>query len=305
MNIKKLISTYYNKVPTSILKRYSPRNATIEPVAGCNLKCLSCPVNILRRPYGLLKIDAFKTIVDKLPHINSVLLYFMGEPLLNPDLPEMVKYLHDQGIRSIISTNGMFLEEMCGDLLDNGLSRLIMTLDGFTQETISAYRVGADFNQIIRGIDATARHREKNGSHIRLEVQTLVFKHNEHELNEIKNYVSTRSDKLTLVSPIISGWGGKVNEINIPSEKYSRIKAKPFSCPKILDIVITWEGDVLPCCYDSHGDFAYGNLLNESFEAVYWNDKGIQLRSMGNQRKLAPCKECYMFTSNTEVINFG
>ena len=86
-------------------------------------------------------------------HAHTLQFYFQGEPLLCKQLPEMIRMAHDVGLYTIVSTNAQALDEATAiALVEAGLSRIIISMDGFTQATYEQYRRGGDVEQVKAAI---------------------------------------------------------------------------------------------------------------------------------------------------------
>lgn len=305
--IRKLLIKNYCLVPDFILKRFLyPRNIVIEPIAGCNIVCKSCPADSLKRPYGKMSFNNFKKIIDKLDFVKIIDLFWMGEPFLNPDIFKMIRYLKQKGIFCKISTNGTTLYKDFKEIVDSGLDRLIISFDGFSQKTFEEYRKGINFDNVVRGINLITNYKESfNSKTPEIWMRTLIFKHNESELKDIKRFgLIKKVDKHFFIKPIIDNWGGKKNpdaEKIKPTEIYQRPKYQLNYCQATSNIAITHDGKVLPCCHDNHADFSFGNILKLSFDEIYWANRN--LRNLANKRALKICENCTILEDDLKYVN--
>ncbi|MBE3560583.1 MAG: radical SAM protein [Ktedonobacteraceae bacterium] len=138
-----------------------PRSIYIEPTSRCNEFCQQCPRTLLSREDDRdLSFDEFRWIVDQFPVLDRVVLHGLGEPLLNKDLPRMVRYMKDRGTYVLFNSNGIALSEKRGQaLIDAGLDEYRLSMDGATRETYAR----------VRGVDAF----EKIWSNVRRFIQLL------------------------------------------------------------------------------------------------------------------------------------
>src|SRR6188768_372630 len=132
-----------------------PVSISFEPTTSCNLRCPECPSGLraFTRPTGMLKKDFFRQTIDEIhKELLYLIFYFQGEPFLNPDFLEMVKYASDKGIYTATSTNAHYLtDEAARKTVESGLDRLIISIDGTTQETYKQYRVGGNLDKVLEG----------------------------------------------------------------------------------------------------------------------------------------------------------
>ncbi len=242
-----------------------PLSASIEPANYCNLHCTQCPtgLGLITKKASLLSLDNFKKAVDTLtPELIYLNLYFQGEPTLNKDLPEMVRYATENGIKSSVSTNGHFLDaDTCKRLSDAGLSHLIVSLDGADEESYVKYRRGGDFNKVIDGIANAVT------SGLKVELQCLLLSSTENQRDEIK----ALGKRLGVWKTTFKTAQFYNSDPLMPAdEKNSRYKKGSLTIKRKLhnrcwrvvsSIVITTDGEVLPCCFDKDCAHSYGNLF--------------------------------------------
>lgn len=288
-----------------------PFGLSIEPTTACNLHCAECPsgLNLLKRPKGNILLSDFYKIIDELsPYLMSLILYFQGEPFLHKNLFELITYASNKKIYTITSTNGHFLtKENCEKIIETRLDKLIISLDGTNQEVYSQYRIGGDFQTVINGIKQLILIKEKLKSRIPfVELQFLVTRNNEHQINEIKQLAKElKVDKLSLKTAQIYDY--KNGNSLIPKlRKYSRYKKNRNGSYSIKNTmqnrckrawttsVITWNGDVLPCCFDKDADFKMGNLKEKSFKEIWHSLKYQSFRKKirNNRKSIEMCKNC-------------
>src|SRR5205085_9820154 len=126
--------------------RGMPISIGIEPTTSCNLRCPECPSGLrsFTRPTGMLDESLFKKVIDELRDTHTYLtFYFQGEPYLHPDFLSLVRYAADRKIFTSTSTNAHYLNDAnARATIESGLDRLIISIDGTTQETYESYRVG-------------------------------------------------------------------------------------------------------------------------------------------------------------------
>ena len=111
----KLVSSFYvTKWTKKPIQWGLPMTISVEPTTACNLRCPECPSGLraFTRPTGNLKADFFKNTINELyKDLVYLIFYFQGEPYINPNFLDMVKYANEKGIYTITSTNGHFLND--------------------------------------------------------------------------------------------------------------------------------------------------------------------------------------------------
>ena len=190
-NAAKVLSSYYL---TRLLQRPIqwglPFTLSIEPTTACNLRCPECPSGLraFTRPTGNLRPDFFRRTIDDLYRdLYFLIFYFQGEPYINPEFLDMVKYASKRGIYTITSTNGHFLsEENARQTVASGLDRLIISVDGSTQEVYEQYRKSGKLELVLQGARNVVKWKKQLGSKTpHLIFQFLVVRPNEHQIPDI------------------------------------------------------------------------------------------------------------------------
>ena len=287
-----------------------PISYSIEPTNHCNLKCPECPSGLgaLTRSLGLLSTDDFKPMIDQIKNTGFYIqLYFQGEPYINKNLPEMIKYAQSKNIYVSISTNGHFVNEKTVDkVLNNAPDKLIFSMDGLDEESYRNYRVGGSFKTADEGLRLLVRKRNELGSKKPfVEFQFIVMKQNEHMLEEVKKYgKEVGVNKVVFKTMQVSSYENALHFL--PSnQKYSRYiinngsikiknKLKDHCFALWRTSVITWDGKVVPCCFDKDANFRLGELKEKSMREI-WRSEPYQNFRQGvlNDRKgLSMCTNC-------------
>lgn len=287
-NAAKVFSSYYYSKITGKASHWGlPLSISIEPTTSCNLRCPECPSGLraFTRPTGMLDEQFYRSVIDELHRdMLYLIFYFQGEPYLHPAFTELVKYASSKNIYTATSTNAHFLDdENARKTVESGLDRLIISIDGTTQETYEQYRRGGRLSKVMEGAGNIIKWKEKLGSKKPYTVfQFLVVRHNEHQAEEIKTLakntgVDTVAFKTAQVYDYENG-----NDLIPLNEKYSRyrkngdgkfhIKNELLNhCWKMWhSCVITWDGKVVPCCFDKDASHQLGDVNKNSFSEI-WN----------------------------------
>lgn len=269
-----------------------PMTISIEPTTACNLRCPECPsgLRIFSRDTGNLKEDFFRATIDDLyKDLIYLIFYFQGEPYINPKFLEMVKYASDKGIYTITSTNGHFLnDENARKTIESGLDRMIISVDGTTQEVYENYRKEGKLKTVLQGARNVVKwKKELKSSTPHIIFQFLVVKPNEHQIPEIYKLAKEIGvDEVKLKTAQVYDYE-QGNELIPTIEKYSRYKQKEDGtyvvknellnhCWKLWHAcVITWDGLVVPCCFDKDATHRLGDLKQLKFREV-WKGESYQ-----------------------------
>jgi len=312
-NATKVYSSYYL---TRLIKKPVqwglPVSISFEPTTSCNLKCPECPSGLRQfsRPRGMLKKDFFtKTIDDIYKDILYLIFYFQGEPYLNKNFLEMVSYASSKGLYTATSTNAHFLtDEMAKKTVESGLDRLIISLDGTTQEVYEQYRREGDMEKVIEGAKNIVKWKKELKSKTPFVFfQFLVVRPNEHQVEDVKKLAKEVGvDEVRFKTAQIYDYENDPNQLIPKNEKFSRYKknkeGKQVSknklqnhCSRLWEAnVITWDGMVVPCCFDKDATHRLGDLKKESFKEIWHNKNYKKFRKdiTDSRKNIDICANC-------------
>jgi radical SAM protein with 4Fe4S-binding SPASM domain len=292
-----------------------PISISVEPTTACNLSCVQCPVGMktLTREQGEMDFDLFKTIIDEVaPYISSVILYFQGEPFMSRDFFRCTEYASKtKKIYTISSTNGHYLSESNSHkIIESGLDELIISLDGISAESYEAYRKGGNVNVVMRNIERLLTLRKDFGaSSPKVILQTLLLKSNRHEIEAIKQFAkSVGADKMEFKSAQFYNFeeGHALMPENPKHSRYIKDKSGNWKlkgkiknrCRRLWETaVVTWNGDVLPCCFDKNAEHVFGNIREASFKTIDRGEKARAFRRklLKNRADIEICRNCTEF----------
>lgn len=308
---KVLSSYYYTRLKKEANQWGNPFTVSIEPTTACNLRCPECPSGLraFSRPTGNLKADFFKKTIDELyKDLMYLIFYFQGEPYINPSFLDMVNYAHKKNIYTITSTNGHFLnDDNAKKTIESGLDRIIISVDGTTQEIYEQYRKEGNLKNVLRGAENLVRWKEKLGvKHPHTIFQFLVVKPNEHQIPEIYRLAKEIGiDEVKLKTAQIYDYENG-NSLIPTIEKYARYqkqddgtyKAKNAllnQCWKLWhSCVITWDGIVVPCCFDKDAEFRLGDLKKSTFKELWQGEEYQKFRNqiLKGRNQIEICTNC-------------
>jgi radical SAM protein with 4Fe4S-binding SPASM domain len=289
----------------------SPFTVSIEPTTACNLACPECPSGLKQfsRPTGKIDLkvnqDLIKSLGKQLFYINY---YFQGEPFLHPQFLELIKEAKKHNIYTATSTNAHFLNpQKAADIVSSGLDRLIISIDGLTQKTYESYRVNGKLSQVIEGAKLMVEAKKNaKSSTPHLIFQFLVVKPNEHEIPAVFELANKLGiDEVRLKSAQIYNFE-KGNRLIPENEKYSRYKRKADGTYKLKyptgnhcwrmwsSCVITWDANIVPCCFDKDASYVLGSAVEEDFAKIWKSPKyqAFRLAILTGRNQIDICRNC-------------
>jgi radical SAM protein with 4Fe4S-binding SPASM domain len=288
-----------------------PIAVSIEPTTACNLRCPQCPSGLRQftRPTGNLKKDTNKKILDDLgKNLQYINYYFQGEPFINPDFLTLVKEARKRKIYVLTSTNAHFISiKNADEVVTSGLSELIISIDGTSQETYEDYRIEGDLAKVIEGTkNIVAAKKKANSRFPVITFQFLVTKKNEHQIDELNTIAQSLGvDNVTLKT--IQVYDFETGNDLIPNnDKYSRYKKTAEGSYKLKNkyknscwrswssCVFTWDGGVVPCCFDKDASHKMGDIKVSSFKDIWKQDiyKDFRKQILKSRAQIEICKNC-------------
>ena len=299
------------------LHRGMPFAVSIEPTTSCNLRCPECPSGLrsFTRPTGMMDQDFFRRIIDELHQdLMYLVFYFQGEPYLHPSFTDLVQYAVSKKIYTATSTNAHYLnDENARKTVESGLDRLIISIDGTDQATYESYRVGGNLSKVLEGARNVVKWKKQlksNTPHVIF--QFLVVRPNEHQIEEIRKLgKETGVDEVAFKTAQVYEYENG-NDLIPTIDKYSRYRELPGGkwelknqllnhCWKLWhSCVITWDGRVVPCCFDKDAKYLMGDLKKTQFSNI-WNSKEYNVFRASVLRSRDEIEMCRNCTEGTRV----
>jgi len=313
INFSKLIISYlFSAYNLFKIQNIYPHFISIETTNFCNLHCPQCPVGMNKiSPIekSTFNFDLFKKMINELsPTLHHVILYFQGEPLLNNQLVDLIQFAHNSQVYTSTSTNGQFLNKMIAKkIVLSGLDKLIVSIDGSTQEVYETYRVGGNLQKAIDGIRYIVEWKEELKSLTPfVEIQFLVLKTNEHQMKEMKKLArSLRVERLSFKTAQLYDFENG-NELLTSQNRYARYKMtkdgkysikgrQANHCWRMWSgAVINVHGEVLPCCFDKSSRHSFGSIVDNTFSFCWHGTEASKFRReiINNRKQVEMCRNC-------------
>ncbi len=270
-----------------------PLTLAIESTAKCNLFCPMCPRENIYFPPKDMELSLFRKIIDEgKEYLEFAVPYGVGEPLLNPEIHQMLAYCRRSGVPTGLSTNATVLtEDASRKLIESGLDYIIVAFDGATRETFEEYRKGADFEKVRTNILAFLRVKKELRSKIFCIIQMVALKENRREIPDlIRMWRVQGIDEIRIKKDEVHNEGSA-----IPGDNDSR---PPMRHPCYLlwrgPMYIHYDGTVFPCCY-IYPNHAVGNVSRSSLDEIWNSEKMKNLREAhlaGNLAEYKACQNC-------------
>lgn len=289
----------------------------IEPTNACNLKCPMCPSSYSDLKKGFMDMNLFKKIINEISRFTlSNKLLQRGEPLLHPNVVEMVEYMTRKSLWTEIDTNGTLLtKELAEGLIRAGLKYISFSFDGYDKETYENVRKGANFEKTIENIKKFLEIRERlNKKDIYVRIKSLYQSDDRFCEDKKKKFIELFRgfdiDEFS-ITPVWNWGNDKVAEnaeifdikeiYKIRKEDLQSNKFHP--CQRLWTTMsIMWDGKVVPCCSFFENDVILGDVNKETILEIWNGDKMREMREMNilkNIENIPQCNTCSIYFTKT------
>ncbi len=307
-NVVKEIETLdFADVPRYLVHRYRyeiypqlkifddfPPYLQIEPTSICNYRCIFCyqtdnKFNKRSKGFmGHMKLETFKLLVDQAEgNIEFVSLASRGEPLLCPDIKEMLAYTKDKFLNLKINTNASVLdEEMSHSILTSGVKTLVFSADAADKNLYSKLRVNGKLEKVLSNIKRFQEIRIKKYPKSKIITRVSGVKiSNQQNLDDMEKYWGNFVDQVAFVN--YCPWE------NVYESKFSEIKTP---CSDLWRrMFVWWDGKVNPCDVDYKSELSSGDIQYSDISKLWKSDNYNNLRKkhMSKLRNtVSPCNRC-------------
>jgi radical SAM protein with 4Fe4S-binding SPASM domain len=305
------ISFVASRLTKKALHLGTPFSLSIEPTTACNLGCPECPSGLKQftRPTGKLDLTLHQKMLNQVSKtVFYINYYFQGEPFLHPQFLDLIRQAKKHRIYTATSTNAHFIDQKkAEEIIDSGLDRLIISIDGLTQETYENYRVHGNLEKVIAATKLLiAAKKERKSATPHLIFQFLAVKPNEHEIPAVFTLGKEMGiDEVRIKTAQLYNYKNG-NSLMPENENYSRYKLQSDGTYKLKyktgnhcwrmwsGSVLTWDGKVVPCCFDKDAQHVLGSLENTDFKTI-WNDKkykAFRQAVLTGRNQIDICKNC-------------
>lgn len=281
------VASYVIADTMSLLRQSFPKTVRIETTNHCQADCVFCPRSTIGRSKGNMKQDLFERVVEQCVEggVRLVHLHGYGEPLIDKQLPDRIRYCKERGIPKVkIFTNGDLLRgDLAKRILDSGLDEIKISIDGTDAKEFNLLRVGLDHAKVVENVKAFRKLRDEAGKSTPVIVaatcQTSNRKQTEEMLKDVVDHIDFTN---------IHNWGGALGDA-----EQQRIR-KP--CDRLWrTMTVLVNGDVALCCLDYSGKEVLGNVNDGRMIDIWNNSRYNELRKLhreSRQSEIPLCSNC-------------
>jgi len=294
------------KILSEVIPLNKPFTILFEPTSVCNFSCLHCFQSEAsfheHLPKGFLKLEEFKKIINDFKSWNGdklkvVRFIGFGEPMLNFDLDEMIKYLKKSDIAErveVTSNCSVLTENLSEVLVDSQVDYLRVSIYSANQEKhekITNSKIS--IKKILENLKVLTDIKKSKNSEKPFIYIKMLKSDDDAENDEFFKMYKDISDEISLEKP--HSW------LN------SNEKDEKIICPQPFKMMsIHYNGDVISCDPDWKGNTFIGNAIEESIEKI-WNGKKLRdfwkLQLEGRRKENLSCKNCSFLNSKDYVVD--
>lgn len=286
----------WHEYPRNFIVGEFPIHLDIETTNACNLRCPFCAVTFKNwGPYrrGYMDLSLFRRIIDEGVEngLCSLKLSLRGEPMLHPKIGEMVAYAKERGIMDVyFNTNATLLDEdKINQLIDSGLDRISISVEGITKEVYESYRPGARYEDVLSNIKRLRLIRDRRGlSYPQIRVQTVLLPELEEGFPQYVKFWQSIADEVAYLDA----------RQETHDDDHRGLVAN-WACPFLWQrMVIFWDGTLLPCLMHGVSDsslMSLGNVKGVSIKEMWQGEKTSRYRELhksGQAHTLEACDRC-------------
>lgn len=288
-HIRNRMAILWSYVARRTVVRGGPKYVLLEATGKCNLFCPMCPRELVHFEPVDIPMPLFKKVIEEArEYLEFAVPYGAGEPLLNRQIFDMIRFCRERQVSIGISTNGTLNDaEHNRKLLQSGLDYIIFAFDGATKESYEKYRKGAKFEETRDKILEFLRMKQEMRSSIFTIVQMVRLKDNATEVDAFRkmwnipgvDQVRIKEDEL------------QFDGVGIPRPKEMIKRRNPCHYLWQGPVYIHHDGSVFPCCYMWRGE-PLGNANREPVAEIWNNGKMQQLREAHLKGKIDAYRDC-------------
>ena len=294
--------------PLSLLERF-PKYFLMETINVCNARCVMCGIDFDSKEKAVIADDLFDKITEEVfghkDHVEKVMLYLDGEPLLDKKIHLKIKKMKDAGIKNVnIATNASLLDDQKAEQLINaGLDQVYITLDSMKKDVYEAIRIGLKFEKVYENIKGFISIRNKLNPKLSIRIQMILQENNYTEADDFKSYwtgILNNNDQVAVQKS--HNWGSAVDVMKYGDE--NRVNHIP--CIALWGtFVFHLNGDVPLCCMDTNDKVLLGNLTTQSIAEIWKGERLREIRKKhidGKRNEITICDGCTLWRESKRVI---
>ena len=300
-HLSKLSKIFFSYTLKRDYCKYMPLRLWIEVTNRCNLKCGICfNKDIPDSQKSDMDLRLYRKIINEAEgNIYDINLFHRGEPLLHPEIVNMISYANSKKIKTRIHTNATLLDPgMARDLLLSGLDTISFSFDGYTKDIYEKNRIGANYEKSLENIIGFLKIKQELDSRKPFTI-IQVIEYNvcgkegmstSHKEEFLENFRGLPLDRLITRTP--HNWGGLV-DLEGPDKGQPESMERTSCTFPWYSLTILYDGKVCLCPQDFEGSIPVGDLTKSTIQEIFNSKKIREMRKMLGSASTGELKPCY------------
>lgn len=276
-----------------------PKFFLIETINWCNARCIMCGIDFDKMKKAIMSDDLFDKITNEIAehshHVEKVLLYLYGEPLLDKKLPLRIEQMKKAGVKKInISTNAAPLNKHnATQIIEAGLDEIHIGFDSLKKDVFEAIRPRLKFETVYENIVNFIQLRNQLNPNLEIRIQVILQELNYQEADALTQHwipLLNRNDQVAVQK--VHNWGATVEAMEFDDKD----KANSIPCISLWGtLCIHVDGEAGLCCVDTNNDFRLGNVVSQTIEQVWVGEPLKRAREKhisGRRHEIPICNGC-------------
>ncbi|MEK6715215.1 MAG: radical SAM protein [Candidatus Omnitrophota bacterium] len=260
-------------------KSFLPQGIVIEPTSYCNLRCKHCIPQAINEDRGYIDYELYKYILDDNPQLTCLILARNGEPFLHPRIFDLISLAKSKNIYVSLYTNGILVsDEKANRILSTGLDEINFSMEDI--ENGYEKNRGISYHKLKHNMGLLIKKRNQIRSSLKIGINIAVIEKDDYAVRAIQKE-----------------WDSQVDHIDVEPLMGEKISLRTKSCHTLWrNLVVRWNGIVLPCCIDMNSTLVMGDIKNNSLKEIFNSSNAKAIRESHIKNKFPPvCKYCDEF----------
>lgn len=277
----------------------------IELTNHCPFRCVMCPRTYnMTREQGFMSFEVFQRIIDQLVEANPVYardhgvwLHHFGESLVHPEFDRLVTYAASRGVSPGLSVNPLMLAPKVAErLLAAKPAKLYLSLDGHDDDSFARIRgVEGAYQKSVERLLAFLEMKRIHSPLTRIILSMIHFDANIESIEKMRTFWGGIEGIDQFLDKPFTTFDGNTPEVATLNHRERTLDNSPVKCRiPMQSVTITWDGDVVPCCFDFDKRYILGNVLSEPLSDI-WNGqmlRSLRIEFLSNIVENSLCRNC-------------
>lgn len=283
---------YYSNSLTEFSPNF-PSHIHIEPTNACNLRCIHCIQEAMTRKRTLMSWETYVKIIDEIRDLGiQITLDVQGEPLLHPQILEMINYAKNAKCHVSLLTNATRLTpEISRKIIELRLDRIVFSFDAVQKDIYEKIRRKSKFEPTFKNILNFIKINYESGSPVFICMSAVCQKANLEHLNKYKELCYSLPIDAVFINPLLNMLGSCPLAEELPPNPQLAPDQQPVCRIPWENITVNADGSVCSCPVDFNVVWCIGNINDTQLKEMWNNEKMRTFRRAHLQRDFTEIEE--------------